>query len=96
MVSKEQKTWQAWIDALREYLATYLSRINSAYDAAQAGFKDRSELWKAVREDTTNMTDASTRIRLRLNSWEKPSAAIIETIKRAALCEKGLKDRSSA
>jgi len=85
VVSKEQKTSefrQAWIDALRDDLATYLSRINSTYDAAQAGFKNRSELWKAVREDMTKMTDASSRVRLRLNSGEKPSAAIIETIKR--------------
>jgi len=85
VVSKEQKTSefrQAWIDALRDDLATYLSRINSAYDAAQAGFTNRAELWKAVREDIVGITDASTRIKLRLNADEKPSDAIIQTIKR--------------
>ncbi|HSY03628.1 MAG TPA: hypothetical protein VK819_15805 [Acidobacteriaceae bacterium] len=85
VVSKEQKTSefrQAWIDALRDDLATYLSRINSAYDAARAGFKERSELWKVVREDMVSITGASTRVMLRLNSDEKPSAAILETIKR--------------
>ena len=81
VVSKEQKTSefrQAWIDALRDDLATYLSRINSAYDAAQAGFTNRAELWKAVGEDMVGITDASTRIKLRLNADEKPSDAIIQ------------------
>ena len=74
VVSKEQKTSefrQAWIDALRNDLAIYLSRINSAYDAAVAGFESTAELWKNVREDVVSMTDASTRIRLRLNHKEE-------------------------
>jgi hypothetical protein len=85
VVSKEQKTSefrQAWIDALRNDLAIYLSRINSAYDAAVAGFESTAELWKNVREDVVSMTDASTRIRLRLNHKEEPSDAILRTIRR--------------
>lgn len=84
IVSKEQKTSefrQAWIDALRNELATYLSRINSAYETAQAGFEDPKESWKVVREDMVELTEASSKIRLRLNSDEEPSAAIVATIK---------------
>jgi hypothetical protein len=84
VVSKEQKTSefrQAWIDGLRNDLAIFLSRINAAYDAAAADFKDKPELWKAVQKDMTEMTEASSRIRLRLNRSEKPSEAILATLK---------------
>jgi hypothetical protein len=76
VASNEQKTSefrQAWIDGLRNDLATYLSRINAAYDAKSAGFAIKPELWKVVREDMASMNGASSRIKLRLNHKEKPS-----------------------
>jgi hypothetical protein len=84
VASKEQKTSefrQAWIDGLRNDLATYLSRINAAYDAKSAGFATKSDLWEVVREDITSMNDASCRIKLRLNHREKPSLAMLETLR---------------
>ena len=44
VASQEQKTSefrQAWIDGRRNDLATYLSRINAAYEAASAGFPSK-------------------------------------------------------
>jgi hypothetical protein len=84
VASKEQKTSefrQTWIDALRNDLATYLSRINAAYDAKSAGFATKPELWEVVRQDMTAMNDASSRIKLRLNHKEKPSLAMLNTIR---------------
>jgi hypothetical protein len=84
VASKEQKTSefrQAWIDGVRNDLATYLSRINAAYDAKDAAFPSTAEMWTVVREDVTSMNDASCRIKLRLNHKEKPSQAILNTIK---------------
>lgn len=84
IISKEQKTSefrQAWIDALRADISAVVAHANAIHGAAAAQFDTPAKTWEAAREDFVGINQATANIRLRLNSKEKESQAILKSIK---------------
>jgi hypothetical protein len=90
IVSKEQKVSefrQAWIDALRTELATFIAHANALFIAsASADLPDKySEVVRTLKEDFIATTSAAAKIRLRVNPKEVGAQAVlagIETLER--------------
>lgn len=83
IISKEQKTSefrQAWIDALRADIAAVVAHANAIHGAAAAQFDTPAKTWEAAREDFVGINQATANIRLRLNSKEMESQAILKSI----------------
>lgn len=83
IISKEQKVSefrQAWIDSLRDEISKLISNANAIHGAGMADFQTRSEEWKNVGPNFIKINEAVANIRLRLNSNEKDSQEILETI----------------
>jgi|JI10StandDraft_1071094.scaffolds.fasta_scaffold1127550_1 hypothetical protein len=83
IISKEQKTSefrQAWIDALRADISAVVAHANAIHGAAAAQFDTAAKTWEAAREDFVGINQATANIRLRLNSKEKESQAILKSI----------------
>lgn len=81
IISKEQKISdfrQAWIDALRTEIITYLTSINAIADAISVPYKDQSEKVTALSPLYSRLNQSHFAITLRLNPKEKKSQAIIE------------------
>jgi hypothetical protein len=77
IISKEQKVSdfrQAWIDALREDIATVIARVNTIHGAMLAGFASPAEKWKVIKDDFMGINEAAARIKLRLNPKEEGAA----------------------
>ena len=83
IVSKEHKTSefrQAWIDALRSEIAALIAHGNAIYGVGGANIKDHTELWKLARQDFVAISEASAKIRLRLNPTESEAKVILNRI----------------
>lgn len=82
-ISKEQKVSefrQQWIDALREDIAAAIRYGHSILRSSRK-WEENSPEWESVyREDFAGVTEATARIRLRLNPKEKESIALIAAI----------------
>ena len=85
VIAKEQKTSefrQAWIDALREDIALYYARVSIVQ--AYLGIAESLNAAKLLEDNSGHyieMNQASLRIKLRLNSTECDSQAILEQMK---------------
>jgi hypothetical protein len=83
VISKENKVSefrQAWIDALRAEIAAVITHVHAVHGAYLAQFRDSSTLWQDVRADFGALNEAWSKIRLRLNSREQPSLAILRAL----------------
>jgi hypothetical protein len=83
IISKEQKTSefrQAWIDALRADISAVVAHANAIHGADAAQFETAAKTWETAREDFVGINQATANIRLRLNSKEKESQAILNSI----------------
>jgi len=85
LISKENKVSefrQAWIDALREEIATVITHAHAVHGAYLAKFSPESEMWKNVRDDFVKMNEAWAKIKLRLNPDEVRSQAILAALQK--------------
>lgn len=83
IISKEQKTSefrQAWIDALRAEIAAVVAHACAIHGDAAANFGSAAKTWEVARADFVAINQATAAIRLRLNSSEPESQAIIKSI----------------
>jgi hypothetical protein len=83
IISKENKVSefrQAWIDSLRAEIAAVIAHAHSVHGACLAKFPDNSVLWQNVREDFVELNEAWAKIKLRLNSKEEWSRAVIRAL----------------
>ncbi|TAY15437.1 hypothetical protein ELH91_00935 [Rhizobium leguminosarum] len=84
IVAKEQKVSdfrQAWIDALRSEMTSYLTSVNAVVDAASLPYKDQAEKVKTLGPLYSNLNSAHFFITLRLNPNEKNSKALLACMK---------------
>ena len=73
IVSKEQSVSgfrQAWIDALREDVATLVAKVIGAHGTAITQAHASQPLWDRIKVDFTGINEVIVRIRLRLNPNE--------------------------
>lgn len=85
LIAKENKTSefrQAWIDALRQDLASMLGSANAIRGAIAVGFSNKEDLYKATERHFVDAHRAATSIRLRLNHSESASKLILSGIDR--------------
>jgi hypothetical protein len=83
IISKEQKISefrQEWIDSLRKEISSLISHANAIHGGSVARPPSVAAAWKDVREDFVGINEAAANIRLRLNSKEPPSCAVLSTI----------------
>jgi hypothetical protein len=77
IISKEQKVSefrQAWIDSLRDDIATIIARVNAIHGAMLAGYPNPAERWKVIKDDFIGINEAAARAKLRLNPKEEGPA----------------------
>src|SRR5579864_3724332 len=75
LISKENKVSefrQAWIDALREEIASVITHAHAIHGAYLAKFPSNPEIWRNMREDFVKINEAWAKIKLRLNPDEAP------------------------
>jgi hypothetical protein len=80
IISKEQKTSefrQAWVDALRTEITTYLTNLNAIADAVRVPYPTQAEKVKALSPHYSSLNEANFSIVLRLNEAEKLSRDVI-------------------
>lgn len=85
IISKEQKTSefrQAWVDALRSEIISYLSSFNAIADAVQVKYTDHAEKVKALAPLYSKLNEASFAITLRVNPDEGHSKAVLACMKK--------------
>jgi hypothetical protein len=84
IISKETKVSefrQAWIDGLREDVATLLANAACMYWEAVPSGERASEAWRTrMAGNLLGVNAASLRIRLRLNASERESQAVLESL----------------
>jgi len=83
IISKEQKVSefrQQWIDALRADIAAVIRYGHCMSRQALAAQRGELVSSSAISEDFAGITEASARIRLRLNQKEKQSAALLAAL----------------
>ncbi len=83
IISKENKVSefrQAWIDSLREEVASVIAHAHAVHGAYLAKFPDNPTVWRNVRDDFVSLNKAWARIRLRLNPEEQRSIAILRAL----------------
>jgi len=81
IISKEQKVSdfrQAWIDALRIEIVTYLTSINAIADAIAVPYKDQAEKVASLSPLYARLNQSHFAIMLRLNPSEHKSKVIID------------------
>lgn len=81
IISKENKVSdfrQAWIDALRAELTSYLSSINAIADASQLSYESYGEKVAKLSSQYTLLNTANFMISLRLNPEEEDARHIME------------------
>jgi len=79
IVSKESKVSefrQAWIDALRSELSSYLSNVSAVVDARTVTFKDARERFEKLQPYYSKLNEAYYLIAFRLNPSEQGSKKI--------------------
>ncbi|WP_153005467.1 hypothetical protein [Aureimonas ureilytica] len=84
VIGKEQKVSefrQAWIDELRKCLVSYLSNINAIADTIRTRGTSPSNDNSALIAHYKLLNEASNGIILRVNSSEKPSKALLKSMK---------------
>jgi hypothetical protein len=84
IISKESKVSefrQAWIDSLREEIATVITRATAMKGAHLARFAAGADLWQVAREDFVSLNEAWAKIRLRLNPKEQSHAEVLLALK---------------
>lgn len=83
IISKEQKTSefrQAWIDALRTEITTYLTGLNAIADAARVKYASHAEKVRALSPHYSRLNQATFGIALRVNPKERRSQILLECI----------------
>lgn len=83
IVSKEQKTSefrQAWIDALRGDLSSYLTEINAIHDLVKIKYKGMEEKVTALSPHYRALNTATFNIHLRINPTEDRSKDLIKSM----------------
>lgn len=76
IVAKESKVSefrQAWIDALRGELSTFLSNVNAVVDAQHLTFKTSNERFETLQPYFSKLNESYYLVALRLNSNEEPA-----------------------
>ncbi|MCS4091371.1 hypothetical protein [Rhizobium sp. BK176] len=84
IVAKEQKVSdfrQAWIDALRAEMTSYLTSVNAVIDTASLPYKDQLEKVKSLSALYSNLNSAHFLITLRLNPDEKSAKSLLASMK---------------
>jgi hypothetical protein len=84
IVAKEQKISdfrQAWIDALRSEITSYLTSMNAIVDATSLPYKNQAEKVKALSPLYSSLNNANFFITLRLNPDEKNSKGLLACMK---------------
>ncbi|MBN8940642.1 MAG: hypothetical protein J0H01_14180 [Rhizobiales bacterium] len=85
IISKEQKVSefrQAWIDALRSELTTYLTQINAIHDAVKVKYDNHAKKVEKLGPLFVSLNSSNFNILLRVNHKEVHSAALIEAMKK--------------
>lgn len=80
VISKENKTSefrQAWIDALRNDLTSYLAAVNAIHDTHSLDIADAEERLKSIGPFYLQLNTATFNINLRLNDKEESARAIL-------------------
>jgi predicted PurR-regulated permease PerM len=83
IVSKEQKVSdfrQAWIDALRNNVASLIAHANVIQSYRGDIKSTLTESWRDIRSDFVGINETAGRIQLRLNPGEPESQRILDTI----------------
>ncbi len=83
IISKEQKTSefrQAWIDALRNDLVSYLTHLNAIHDAIKIHYEDRATKLKTLQPLYLALNNSNFSILLRINKLEQNSIDLISTM----------------
>lgn len=84
IISKENKVSefrQAWIDALRTEITTYLTSINMICDALQVNYESQGQKVDALSTHYSSLNSANFMISLRLNTDERESREIISSMR---------------
>ena len=85
VIGKEQKTSefrQAWIDALRSDLSTFLTNMNAILDSEAASYKTIEEKLEKQGPIYKAINDANFNIVLRVNPDEKRSKPLFDAMKK--------------
>lgn len=85
ILGKEQKTSefrQAWIDAIRAEMVSYVTNLNSVVDKIEAGFESPDDRIKSLAGHYADLNKANFNIKMRLNWDEGPSKKILDIMER--------------
>ncbi|WP_157084582.1 hypothetical protein [Sphingomonas pituitosa] len=85
ILGKEQKTSefrQAWIDAIRAEMVSYVTNMNSVVDKIEAGFESSDDRIKSLAGHYADLNKANFNIKMRLNWDEAPSKKILDIMER--------------
>lgn len=89
IIAKEQKVSdfrQAWIDALRSEITSYLTQMNAIADLLEVSYQGHEDKLKALSAPYQRLNEAHFMITLRLNPKEKRSQDLLELMAEFQQC----------